>query len=244
MILFQLTDIHIGFAHEDTLGIDVRNNFLQLLDTLTEQTFDLLVITGDLCYQTGQTVIYQWIKTELEKRQIPYTLIPGNHDDADLMRTCFDPAADEAPDAQWCYAEKPGQPPLVFLDTSSGVLPPAQCHFLQQYLEHHQRPICLFMHHPPLPMGVPFMDQNYPLRNSDALLPLLLAHPYPISIFCGHYHVEKSLRLHNIDVHITPSTFFQLNGQTTTFEIDHQHPGYRRIFWDGERLEHSVHYFL
>jgi len=241
MILFQITDIHIGFANEETFGIDVRGNFRQLLDTLAPQTFDLLVITGDLCYQTGQTIIYQWIKTELDRRQMSYLLLAGNHDDVGLMMACFDLSA-ETPGTQLYYPGKAEQPPLAFLDTSSGVLPEAQLLFLQQYLETHQRPICLFMHHPPLPMGVPFMDQNYPLRNSDALLPLLLAHPYPISIFCGHYHVEKSLRLHNIDVHITPSTFFQLNGQIPTFEIDHKRPGYRRIYWNGERLEHTVHY--
>ncbi|MEZ4984157.1 MAG: hypothetical protein R2795_03825 [Saprospiraceae bacterium] len=133
--------------------------------------------------------------------------------------------------------------PIILLDTGLKYLNEGQLQFLAKTLAAHAAPICLFMHHPPIPMGVPFMDEHHALQATDALLAILAAHSYPITIFTGHYHVDKSARWKHVDVHVTPSCFFQIDWRSQAFQVDHYRKAYRVIDWDGERLLHGLVYF-
>ena len=240
MRIFQITDLHIGGAGEKPFDVDVRANFLRILETLKSHNFDLLVISGDLCYQDGEAAIYRWIRQELEQSGLPYCIIPGNHDDDQLLIEHFGLPASYC-DSFFFHLPTPA-PPTVFLNSGKGHVAPAQTKQLEAYLKGIAGPVCLFMHHPPLPMGVPYMDQNHAMRECDDLLDVLTKHPYPISIFTGHYHVDKSLRWKNLDIHITPSCFFQINWRKEQFEVDHHNCAFRWIDWDGEYLRHGLLY--
>jgi hypothetical protein len=98
------------------------------------------------------------------------------------------------------------------------------------------------MHHPPALMGIPFMDNTYALEDRDEILGLLLNHPDPIQVFCGHYHGQKSLYIQHVAIHITPSLFVQINQFEQDFVIDHQRIAYRLITLEQDRLSTSVHY--
>jgi Icc protein len=87
----------------------------------------------------------------------------------------------------------------------------------------------LFMHHPPLYCGVPHMDEKYAFRQIPLVQQYLRGLPFALHIFCGHYHVERDLRVANQHVYITPSTFFQIDAAIVEFGIDHSMPGYRII---------------
>ena len=89
MRIVQLTDLHIGLENEDTYGVDVRHNFLQILDKAKAQRPDLLVISGDLCYRDGDARIYEWIKGHLDQSGLPYEVMSGNHDDPVLLARSF-----------------------------------------------------------------------------------------------------------------------------------------------------------
>lgn len=240
MRIFQITDLHIGDVDERPFDVDVRENFLQILADIKQHQHDLLVISGDLCYQDGETEIYRWIKKELDSRKLNYCLIPGNHDDHCLMVDEFELPASYR--ENFFFSSSPSEPPIVFLNSGKGLLNPAQIASLQDYLKHMAAPVCLFMHHPPIPMGVPYMDNNHAIQQAGPLLDVLCDHPYPITIFTGHYHVEKSVRWKNLDIHITPSCFFQINWRKEDFAVDHHRCAYRWIDWDGERLQHGLIY--
>ena len=89
MRIVQLTDLHVGLEGEDTYGVDVRQNFLQILEKVKAETPDLLVISGDLCYHQGDAQIYEWIKGHLDQIDIPYEVMSGNHDDPQLLAKAF-----------------------------------------------------------------------------------------------------------------------------------------------------------
>ena len=59
MRILHLTDLHIGEEGEDTYGVDVRANFLDILSKIPLMQPDLLVVTGDLCFRDGQEKIYR-----------------------------------------------------------------------------------------------------------------------------------------------------------------------------------------
>jgi Icc protein len=243
MKIIQLTDLHLAEAGVNPYEIDVRGNFIRALDTITAHHFDLLVISGDICYDVGQAPTYHWVRAELNARNIPYALIPGNHDDTNMMIDCFD--LHHAAQAGQLFYTIIGDADecLIFLDSSSQSLSHLQLDFLRQQLLTYRQPVCLFIHHPPLPMGVPFMDTKHALRQPQPLLDILAAHPYPITVFSGHYHGEKSVRWRNVDAHITPSCFYQIDWKLADFAVDHTRIAYRHIVFEAEKLTHAVVYF-
>jgi Icc protein len=239
MHLIQITDLHIGLPNEMPFEVDVRANFQKILTAIQAQSCDLLVISGDLCYQDGDRQIYDWIKIQLDQLNCAWVIIPGNHDKSSLLANSLGLEKD-CQDEQLFFCGKTDDPPMLFLDSAKGYLSALQLNFLQDYLAQHQREICLFMHHPPLKAGVPYMDNHHAFQNSEETLAILTAHPYPIHIFTGHYHVDKSVSYKNLNVYITPSTFFQIDWREQDFKVDHHRCAYRRIFWDGDRLEQGL----
>ena len=131
---------------------------------------------------------------------------------------------------------------IIFLDTTTGVVSQKQLNWLKEQLAAHQEELIIFMHHPPLIGGVPFMDSKHYLRNMDEVQAVLTAHPYNLTIFTGHYHVEKTIRYKNLEVNITPSCFFQIDQQSREFKVDHYRVGFRKIEVENKMLRHSVCY--
>jgi Icc protein len=134
------------------------------------------------------------------------------------------------------------QLPALFLDTTPGELSANQQAWLRNQLSASDREALVFMHHPPLAAGVPYMDNNYPLQNRQAVQAIFFAHPHPITVFCGHYHVEKTIRQQNLTVYITPATYFQIDQFQADFAVDHQRPGFRIIDLAEDKIRHTVRY--
>lgn len=241
MKIAQLTDLHIGQHGEKPQGVDVRANFLKLLEGVRRFQPDHLVVSGDLCVRDGERSIYEWIKGHLDALGIPYELISGNHDDPALMATVFGKEADLHGDAVY-FIRRWADWPVLFLDTTHGVLPADQREWLRKQLGQHDRPVIIFMHHPPFRSGVPHMDRKYPLTNREEVQEVLFAHPHPITIFTGHYHVDKAVACRNVQMYITPSAYFQIDQHEEDFQVDHTRPGLREITLKGERILHSVVY--
>lgn len=243
MKIIQLTDLHLAEAGVCPHEIDVRANFVRALDVVQLHDYDQLVISGDICYDVGQLETYQWVKAVLEARKIPYLIIPGNHDDAAMMIDCFG-LHGHSSNGELFFALPPSDGcKVLFLDSSKKRISTQQLQFLRQQLRSSHSPVCLFIHHPPLQMGVPFMDETHALQDTDELLDILGAHPYPVTVFSGHYHGEKSVRWRNVDVHITPSCFYQIDWKQTAFAVDHTRCAYRYIEISADRTTHGVVYF-
>ncbi|MEO6038682.1 MAG: hypothetical protein ABIQ93_09735, partial [Saprospiraceae bacterium] len=100
-----------------------------------------------------------------------------------------------------------------------------------------------FMHHPPVLVGMPFMDTNWPFRRSEDLMKVLNRHPEPVYVFCGHCHTERVIHVGNVHVHITPSLYFQLSPETAEPVIEHTRIALRVIDFQEDRLFTAVQYF-
>jgi Icc protein len=84
------------------------------------------------------------------------------------------------------------------------------------------------------------MDENYPLQNMDVVQGILFNHLRPLPIFCGHYHVEKTLCARNLTIHLTPSTFFQIDWSSRNFKIDHFRTALREIILRPDGIVEST----
>lgn len=236
MKIIQLTDLHIPVKGEDTMGIDVYQNFLNVLEAVEAEMPDHIVITGDLCLSSGNESIYKAIKFQLDKLEIPYSIISGNHDDTLLLSEVFQMEHLLVGEELFYKRILNGQKAL-FLETSAGYISETQLAWVERELRQMRDNVLIFMHHPPLLAGVPHMDQHYPLENGHELIKLLSNSQLPTVIFCGHYHVDKTLCYRNITVQITPSTYFQIDWRQPAFAIDHYSPAYRII---DLRADHAV----
>jgi Icc protein len=242
MRIIQITDLHIGVPLENTFGIDVRTNFLNTLEAIMSPHFpDLVVITGDLCFREPRRDILHWIGQQLEEKAFPYQIVTGNHDDSKMVAEMFD-LEFNALTQEIYYAKEFGGWPCIFLDTAKGKMSDEQYGWLEQILTGLIRRPVIFMHHPPAFCGVPFMDGKHAFREMEKIQNLFAGYSFPIEVFCGHYHVEKTISFRDVHIHITPSCFFQIDQDSPDFQIDHDMIGYRIIDLEDEKLLHHVCY--
>lgn len=241
MTIIQLTDLHIGRADEDTYDLDVRGNFLKALEAVKAYKPDALVISGDLCYRAPAEEIYIWVKAQLDTLDIPVELISGNHDDPKMMASIFGLEEDLQEDGLYFVREIAGET-VLFLETTPAEMYAPQLAWLKAKLAEYDKELIIFMHHPPLLSDVPFMDTKHAFKNRAEVQEIFCSHRHNLTIFTGHYHVDRTLRLKNMEVNITPSLFFQICRKSEEFAVDHTRPGYRIIKKRGEVLGHSVVY--
>ena len=241
MRIIQITDLHVGLADEKPFGVDLRENTRRILKAVALTEADALVISGDLCYQDGNLAIYSWIKEQLAPLDMPVYLISGNHDDTLLLSEAFG-LDDLLREDELYFQHRWSDYDIFFLDTSSGLVSPQQLNWLDRGLSATDDPIIIFMHHPPLRVGVPYMEQKHALQNPVEVSRLLLQKKQPITIFTGHFHVDKSVRHQNIDLHICPSCFFQIDWCVPDFKVDHHRIAYRWIELTPSGVQHSVCY--
>jgi Icc protein len=242
MKIIQITDLHIDEEGEFPFDIDVRKNLLRILTYIKKQKPDHLVVTGDLCYRDPKLHIMQWVREILDYNEIPYSVTVGNHDDSLMLAEAFK-IKHLLNERELYFAKKIGKETVLFLDSGRGQLSKKQSNWLKRQLKNADSDVLVFMHHPPVKAGVPFMDQRYPMQHMEPLQRIFTDHPANVHVCCGHYHVEKSIRLKNLTVQITPSCFFQIDQSSVDFKVDHHRIGYREIVIDGDRMLSTVRYF-
>ena len=241
MKVTQITDLHIGEKREDTYRVDVRHNFLMILGEVKIHAPDLIIITGDLCYKYGVTEIYEWIKEKMDNLDIPYLVIPGNHDDVELMRDVFKIDYTQS-EEEIFFARKLDKRTALFLDSSKASMSHEQLNWLKRQLKQGEENILVFTHYPPCPMDCLFMDGKYPYQDSRELMEVFYESKKNIHLFCGHFHSERTLHLKNVNVYLSPSIIVQISPSSKDFKIEHKKIGFRNIELQQERLISYVQY--
>lgn len=242
MKIIQITDLHIGTRGEKTANVDVRNNFLNILAEVKFSGADHLVVSGDLCYMDGKKSTYNWIKARLARLRIPYEVIAGNHDKSPMMKEVFE-LNHLGKDEELFYAKKMGKWTCLFLDSAMGKHSDNQLKWLKRQLYQADDDLIIFMHHPPVKVGVPFMDNNHALQDMEEVQQILFEFQHNVTIFCGHYHVEKTVRINNLLIQITPSCYYQIDQSSPEFKIDHRRIALREIHLNGKSIHTTVRYF-
>jgi 3',5'-cyclic AMP phosphodiesterase CpdA len=116
----------------------------------------------------------------------------GNHDDRSLIKTTFDLPDDCMEDfIQYSIASAEGL--ILCLDTQkagsdAGEFCAKRTEWLQNKLiEAGDTPVFIFMHHPPMPLGLPMQDTDR-LQDGQAFLDLIARYKNVKYLFIGHVH--------------------------------------------------------
>jgi 3',5'-cyclic-AMP phosphodiesterase len=216
--LLVLTDLHIRADGKLTNELDPMARFLSVLEHALAHHGDAeaLVIMGDLTH-SGRPAEYKRLSEVLDRVHIPILPMLGNLDRRAAFLKAFPQAAVTKSGHVQAILDLDGHR-IITLDTLDGppypkgqhhgLLGPDRLKWLRKALEDAGNRIPLvFAHHPPMRIGLPFMDEIR-LADGREMLALLAAHP-GAHLFCGHVHRTISGSVRGVPFTIFKSTCHQ-----------------------------------
>jgi 3',5'-cyclic-AMP phosphodiesterase len=230
-----LTDLHISSFEAAPMGVFTKESFRAVLQKAVDSNPDLIVLNGDLCHKTGEKPVYDLIKSDMDEWRIPYTGIPGNHDDTALMHETFGWDINEETSEMY-YTFNFAARTFIFLDTSKAKVSGTQLEWLKENIHDiESKQIVIFMHHPPLKCDSRHMEPVYAFEDMDIFKALFNDFPDRMfHVFCGHYHMERTVFLNNVVVYLSPSTFIQIDPDFGHFVKGNDLIGFRQIIWQSD----------
>ena len=240
--VIQISDPHL-YANKDAVlyGMNTYQSLLDVISSIqsSERELDFVVVTGDLVHDETKAG-YQRLVTCLERFNLPCYVIPGNHDDPNIMRSEFSEGL-----VKWESRVCTKHWQCLFLNSHvagevAGVVDEQEYQQLESYLANNVMPTVIFIHHPPLAVGSAWLD-NIALKNSDGLLSIVSKYSHIKIVANGHIH-QSFEYVDDNDVHFygTPSTCMQFKPHCKSFELDNAMPGWRvfEFHQDGSFQSH------
>ena len=245
--ILQLSDLHL-FADPDGLlnGIPTRALLRDVLAHVEASGLepDHVVVTGDHTHDE-RAETYAAVRELLTPYLDRLHQVPGNHDDRAMLREGFaDEIGGEGAERVTFAFEADGWACLG-LDTHipgkvGGRIGSDQLEWVRSELRDSQaRGAILFMHHPPVELGLTWLDR-IGVEDKAALHELLAVEPRIRLVACGHVHHESSHRVGAAEVVTVPSTGLQFSPVNNEAEFVTAPPGYRVIELDGDAYTTSV----
>ena len=216
-LLIQVTDTHIVPPGEVLYGtIDSALHLKQTVQkiNLMRPLPDAVLFSGDLV-ETGDRVSYAHFIELITPLTMPVWVIPGNHDEPDMMLEVFSgtgyfPATE--PTFQYAIEDLPFRI-LALNSRASGTELPAfdepRLTWLEDQLEHSNKPVLIAIHHPPMTTGIELIDMG----GSDwfqGIKTVLAKHEQVGLLICGHCNTDLCGRIGRVPVYMAPANSHQL----------------------------------
>jgi len=229
--LLQVTDPHLyGDSSRELYGVNTAESLRRVLEAAlaTGPAPDAVLVTGDIGDDLSAAA-YAQFRAALSVCGAPVLCLPGNHDAPALMARMLD-----VDGFQFCGRSRLGAWGLLMLDThlpgaAAGRVADAELERLDAELRAMaDLPVLIALHHPPLPVGSPWLDA-VGLENAAQLLGVIDRHPQVRAVVAGHVHQEFAERRGTVDYYTTPSTCAQFTPRTARCVMDRRPPGFRRL---------------
>ena len=252
--LLQLTDLHLFRDPQETLyGIPTCATLQMVVDSIVASgiDFDQVIVTGDHTHDE-QPETYQAVREILEPWLDRLSVVPGNHDDRNVMRSVLadvinrQSVGSQLPSDRINFSILAGAWQLLGIDTHlpgevAGHVGNEQLRWLSETLDQHApHPVIVFCHHPPVEIGSIWMDK-IGITDRDAFVRVLNDYPCVRLVCCGHVHHEFEGQLQHARVVATPSTGLQFDPAGLEPSLTDDAPGYRIIELSEDKFTTQVH---
>jgi Icc protein len=213
MLVAQLSDVHVRPRGHLYKGVADSNRMLA--DAIAhlhalDRRPDRVVITGDLVDE-GRVDEYAMAVELLDALEIPWLVMPGNHDDRSAFRAAFEGHAYLPREGPLHFSVDAFPLRFVALDACvpgrhHAEVDAAALDWLRTTLEADRRtPTLLLMHHPPFACGIPYLDA-YRCHDTEGLEAVLRGVDNVEAVLCGHVHRAMARRWAGTIVCACPST--------------------------------------
>jgi 3',5'-cyclic-AMP phosphodiesterase len=251
MLIAQISDTHVcaeGMRLYDR--IDTNAGLARTIETVNRlrPRPDLVLMSGDIA-EAGEAAQYRMVRTLLARLEMPVHLMPGNHDSRENLRAAFAEHAYLPREGEFLhYAVDLGPIRMIALDTQvpgehGGALCARRLEWLDRQLERDRgRPTLIAMHHPPVPIGVDWLDRAG-CANAEGLAEVVGRHPQIERIVCGHVHRAAQIRFAGTLVATAPSTAYQVAlelGHDGEPHLIEEPPAFLLHRWHGGALASHV----
>jgi len=228
--VLQITDTHL---YEDPkarlIGVNTLGSLRSVIDAIGNLGWDvdLVLATGDLVHDASPAG-YRDLGKLLDRFERPVLCIPGNHDDPAIMRENLGTKHVSMP-----HVFDMGGWRFVMLDSVlpgqvGGRLGQAELGQLQNALKENHHPTMVCLHHQPVPIGSPWID-DMGLDNAGEFLAILQQEPAVRGVLWGHVHQSYDVTHQHVRLMATPSTCVQFAAHSDDFAIDDSPPGFRLL---------------
>jgi len=235
MKIIHLTDPHLKRGKYDLFGLNPKRRLRLAIKNINKhhKDADFIVVTGDLL-DKGDTRTYGVLKRLLSKAKMPVYTIIGNHDNRENYLKVFDDSFSEEGFVQGSFVRDDRA--FIFLDT---MMPDTcigdMCNERFEWFEielqkYKDKSVYLFMHHPPMDIGIYLMD-IVGFASKDRFREILLKYNNIQHIFFGHIHRIISGSYAGVTYSCTRSTNHQVAYQFGKKDL---------YFTNEERATYSV----
>jgi 3',5'-cyclic AMP phosphodiesterase CpdA len=253
MKLIHITDTHFVCPGQRLFGLDPQARLDAAVDDINTHhaNADLVVLTGDLAHW-GEVPAYAALRRSLDRLAPPYVPLIGNHDDRAALRAEFPSAPVDANGFIQGRIDTPvGR--LLFLDTNQpGTHAGWYCERRQAWLANElassATALFLFMHHPPLELGLAAMDR-IGLAHRDIVAEIVRPHRHRVRhLFFGHVHRPVSGSWHGIPFSTLRATNHQVwldwAAAPESIPGSHEPPAYAVVLIGAETVVVHTHDYL
>lgn len=195
---------------------------------------DFVLHTGDVAYDPDPDA-YEVCLDILSGINYPVYYLAGNHDHSPSLQRIMLGRNEPVPDLYYAFDMNGVQ--FICLDSNGPAEPPAgsvstaQLEWLSGLCQaDDERPLVIAIHHNPLPVGIPWLDQYMGLRNGEALHQAVLPARHRLrGVFFGHVHQNLDIYRDGILYCSTLSGWYQLHAWPGMVDMTRDYgaePGY------------------
>jgi len=253
MLIAHISDSHIADPGMMAYGVaPTAENLARCVSHINHLNPkpSLVLVTGDITY-SGKVTEAKRAAHLLNKLCCPFYIVPGNHDIRSALWSVFSEVGCPAADHELLnYVIEDYDIRLIGMDTICVDKPGGEiCQRRAQWLtdrlsEKREQPTLIFMHHPPVKLGVLETDEDG-FIGADCFGDIVEKHPNILSILCGHIHLECHVCWRGTVVSTAPSMGLQLGldlSLTRPSEFFLESPGYQLHYFtpDQNLVTHTI----
>ena len=212
MLFAQISDTHVMEPGVPARGVMPTGAHLERVVAFLNHMRPrpgLAIVSGDIINDGGAEQAEEAARI-LKQLEMPFHIVPGNHDDREALRAAFAGEACPADGAFLHHAFRAGPLRFIALDSSEpgrpgGILCAQRLAWLRARLaEDEETPTILFLHHPPMNFGVLETDEDG-FAGAGDLAETVREAGNVIAILAGHIHLFAHGMLQGVPVITAPT---------------------------------------